>query len=124
MTDTSNIPIKASQLGALPSNNPNLSKDLDGHGYDIVTPTALELRAAPTGKLTVHGVVLGAICVPSPEAVVKNGRVVTPSGLTPITAGPSAVFSFTAPSSATVAPTGANTPRLYDQGANSCSSFE
>jgi hypothetical protein len=123
MTDTSNVPIKASQLGAFPNNNPNLSKDLAGHGYDIVTPSSLEVRAAPTGKLSVHGVVLGAICVPSPEAIVKNGQAVTPSGLTSITAGPSTVFAFTAPSSAIVAPTGANVPTLYDQGAANCSGF-
>jgi hypothetical protein len=81
------------------------------------------VRAAPTGKLTVHGVVLGAFCAPSPEAIVKNGHVVTPSGLTSITAGPSTVFAFTAPSSATVAPTGVNAPTLYDQGAASCAGF-
>jgi hypothetical protein len=124
VSDTTRVAVSASGLGNFPNTFPNLSKDLAGKGYTIVTPSTLEVRAAPTGKLSVHGATLGVFCTPSPEAVIANGKVITPTGLTPITAGPSAVFAFKAPTSPGVAPTGANTPTLYDQGANSCSSFE
>ncbi|MHB8191273.1 MAG: hypothetical protein ACYDHP_12815 [Ferrimicrobium sp.] len=113
----SNVAINTSQLGVVPPSEGGrrLLYALQYHGYTIITPTALEVRAAPTGKLTVGGVVLGAFCVPSPEAIIQNGQIVTPAGLTPITAGPSTVFAFKALSS--------NAPTLYDQGVSSCASF-
>ncbi|MHB1732763.1 MAG: hypothetical protein ACYCU8_04850 [Ferrimicrobium acidiphilum] len=123
VSTTTSVSVSASSLGNFPGTFPNLSKDLSGKGYTIVTPSTLEVRAAPTGKLSVHGTTLGVFCTPSPEAVIALGKVVTPTGLTPITAGPSAVFAYRAPTSPGVAATGANTPTLYDQGAASCASF-
>jgi len=120
---TTGVAVSASSLENFPNTFPNLSKDLAGKGYTIVTPSTLEVRAAPTGTLSVRGTTLGVFCTPSPEAVIANGKVVTPTGLTPITAGPSAVFAFRAPTSPGVAATGANTPTLYDQGAASCAGF-
>jgi hypothetical protein len=83
VTDTANVAIDATTLGNFPNNYPNLTSQLEGHGYTIVTPSTLEVRAAPDGSFTVNGVTLGAFCVPSPEAVLQNGHVVTPVGMTP-----------------------------------------
>jgi hypothetical protein len=122
VTHTTKVAINAHALGNFPATDPNMIRQLEGHGYTIVTPSTLEVRAAPVGSLVIDGVTFGAFCVPSPEAVLKNGHVVTPVGWTPITAGPSTVFAFTAPTSP-----GAKTPSLpitlYDQGVSSCSNF-
>lgn len=113
-SSTTSISVRASQLGTIPPNPmPTLIKSMPNKGYTIITPSTLEVRAAPVGTLTVHGTAMTAFCVPSPEAIIHNGQVVTPSGLSPITAGPSTIFAMP----------GASTSTLYDQGATSCASF-
>jgi len=114
---TSKQSIEASQLNTFPANDAHFFQSINGKGYSLVTPDVLAIRAAPTGTLTVHGAPLGAICVPSPEAVLKGGHVVTLKGIPTITAGPSTIFAFKSSSSSPGAPT------LYDQGTTSCFSF-
>jgi hypothetical protein len=88
---------------------------LQSHLYEVVTPTVLEIRAAPVGTLSVHGVSTGAVCAPSPEALIQNGKVVAPSGVPPIASGPDTIFASSAVSS--------STPTEYMQGTSTCSNF-
>jgi hypothetical protein len=79
-----------------------------GADQEVVTPGMLEIRAAPIGGASENE----GVCVPTPEAVVQNGRVVTPSGVSPITAGPSTIFTINAGG------------HLHDQGIASCNGFK
>ncbi len=113
---TTNIPVRASRLSTIPipeGTFSTLAGTMQGEGYTIITPSTLEARAAPVGRLTVHGTAIVAFCVPSPEAIIHDGHVVTPSGIHPITAGPATIFAVGKL---------ANSP-LYDQGATSCAGF-
>ena len=85
-----------------------------GTGEEVVTPSMLEIRSAPV-KVLPGGLSSGAICVPTSEAILQNGRVITPLEIT-ITAGPSTIFS-TDTSGAT------HGARLFDTGATSCAGF-
>ena len=107
---TSSTPISASQLNSY-SLAP-VAPVAVGQGYTVVTPSVLEVRAAPVGTMSVNGTSIPAFCTPTPEGVVQNGQIVTPGG-TPLTAGPSAMF--------TVPNQGQNV--LYDQGVSSCAGF-
>ena len=113
MTDISPIPVLNSILHTLPEQGREISTSpWNGRGREVVTPSRLEIEAAPVGSLLVHGVKLAAYCVPVPEAAIQDGHVFTPKGLAPITAGPFAVF----------ASNNAGTT-LYDQGISSCANF-
>ena len=108
---TSSTPIGASQLNSY-SFSTGAAANLVVPGYAVVTPSVLEVRAAPVGTLSVNGTSIPAFCTPSPEGVLQNGHIVTPGGVT-LTAGPSAAFA--------VPNQGQNV--LYDQGVSSCAGF-
>ncbi len=108
---TSNTPIAASSLNAYPLST-GAAADLVVSGYTVVTPSVLEVRAAPVGTMSVNGRSVEAFCTPTPEGVLQNGHIVTPGGVN-LTAGPSAVFTMPGP----------NPNAFYDQGVSSCAGF-
>ncbi len=112
-----NESITASQLDTFPVNSTHFFQSINTHGYSLLAPSVLEVRAAPTGTLTVGGTPLGAMCVPSSVAIMHGKSVVSLKGISTITAGPSTIFAFTTSSSKPGVPT------LYDQGTSSCFSF-
>ncbi len=106
---TSSLPILDSRLNSVSLSG---GRVVAGQSYTLVAPSVLEFRAAPIGTLSVNGTSVPAICIPSPIAVLQNGQIVTPGGMS-LTAGPSAVI--------TMAGQGAGT--IYDQGVSSCVGF-
>ena len=88
-------------------------------GEKLVAASNLEIQAAPIGTLGINGSNQPAICVPTPGALVVNGKPVTPTGVPVMTAGPSTVFASLAPSSGS-RPSGVY---LYDKGVPSCANF-
>jgi hypothetical protein len=114
VTALSPIAVQSSQLVSISLSSAVIPNALRNRTYEVVTPTVLEIRAAPVGTLSIHGAATTAICIPSPEALIQSGKIVTPSGVPSITSGPDTIFA----SSAT---TGA--PTEYTQGTSTCSSF-
>ena len=106
---TASVPILDSRFNSVSLSG---GRVVAGQGYTLVAPSVLEFRAAPIGTLSVKGASVPAICIPSPIAVLQNGHIVTPGGMS-LTAGPNVVI--------TVAGQGAGT--LYDQGLSSCAGF-
>jgi hypothetical protein len=89
ITDSTNVSIVSSQLRHLVLGNNTIGLQ----GYTVVGPTALEVRAAPIGTLSINGVTHSAFCVPTPIADLQNGKIVTPPTWPTITAGPSVIAS-------------------------------
>lgn len=114
VTAISPTPVQSSQLVSISLSSSAIPNALRNRTYEVVTPTVLEIRAAPVGTLSIHGAATTAICVPSPEALIQGGKVVTPSGVPSITSGPDTIFA----SSATT-----GSPTEYTQGTSTCSSF-
>ena len=108
---TSSTPISASQLNSYPFATGGAAS-VAIPGYTVVTPSVLEVRAAPVGTMSVNGTSVEAFCTPTPEGVLQNGHIVTPGGVN-LTAGPSAVFAMPGP----------NPNAFYDQGVSSCAGF-
>ncbi len=114
----SSTPIVASQLNSYRVMSA-VTANFDVLGYTVVTPSVLEVRAAPVGTMSVNGTSIPAFCTPTPEGILQNGHVVTPGGIN-LTAGPSAVFTDnTVPSSQAAI----QAELLYDQGVSSCAGF-
>ena len=107
---TSSVPILDSRLNSY-SLAPVASVAVS-QGYTVVTPSVLEVRAAPVGTMSVNGTSVPAVCVPTPEGVLQNGQIATPGGIS-LTAGPSVVFTVTSKGYGA----------LYDQGVSSCVGF-
>jgi hypothetical protein len=115
VTAISPISIHSSQLGSFSLNSSAIPKALQSRLYEVVTPTVLEIRAAPVGSLSVHGASTPAICVPSPEALIRGNKAVTPRGMSSITSGPDTIFASSP--ATTIAPT------EYTQGTSTCANF-
>jgi hypothetical protein len=107
MASATVIPVRSSALNQLPGG----SLALPPGAYTVVTPSFLEVQAAPIGSLTVHRTRLDAYCVPSPEALIRSGHVIAGTTTT-FTAGPSAVFASRV-----------DGHTYYDQGVASCNGF-
>ena len=107
---TSGVPIADSSLNSYLFGR--TGRVITGGGYTVVTPSVLELRAAPIGTLAVNGKSVPAICVPTPIAVLQNGHVMTPGGIN-LTAGPSAVLTISVQKAG----------GIYTKGVSSCAGF-
>ena len=95
-----------------------------GGGADFVTPSNLEIQAAPVGNLDAKGVATSAFCTPMPNAFIdSSGQVTVPLGASAITAGPSTVFAL-AESVAAIAEEPDMNVILYDEGVASCAAFK
>ena len=106
------------QIHATTLNNLTIRNSRSSSTPQFVGASALEIQAAPLGTLYVNGVGLPAVCVPTPEAYIANGKVVTAGGGMPvITAGPSTIFAIKNPVSHS------SPPIFYDRGTASCAAF-
>ena len=106
------------QIQATTLNNLTIGNSSSSSSPQLVGASALEIQAAPLGTLSVNGVGLPAICVPTPEAYIAGGKVVEAGGGMPvITAGPSTIFAIKNPVSHS------SPPVFYDKGTTSCGAF-
>ena len=120
---TSNVLQSTSvQINDTALNTLSIPKSSSTSGPQLVGASTLEIQAAPVGTLSVNGSGLPAICMPTPEAYVAGGKVVTAGGMPIITAGPSTIFAGKDITSSTPLPAG-TVPVVYDKGTTSCASF-
>lgn len=90
-------------------------------GYQFITPSTLEIQAAPAGTLVATGSPLPAICVPIPEAIIANKKPIN-THLPVMTAGPSTIFAAKGMVSNSPTPP-KSSPLFYDKGVASCAAF-
>ncbi len=113
--------VNATSLNTLSSGSSHQYGVTTSSGGDLVYPSILEFRAAPTGALAVSGTNLQAFCTPSSVAYILNNKPVSAKGMGFVmTAGPSTVFAgknvfSSSPNS--------SAPVTYDKGITSCGAF-
>ena len=116
------ISVNASSLNTLSNGSSHQYGDTTSSGGDLVYPSILEFRAAPTGTLAVSGANLPAFCTPSAAAYIVNYKPVSVKGMGFVmTAGPSTVFA--GKNMFSTSPSTSSTPTMYDKGTASCAAF-
>lgn len=121
VSDKSPISVSVQSLHQLVSPGGSMAIHPLSSSYQLITPSNIEIQAAPVGTIAIGSTTGTAFCAPTPQAYLDNGKVTTVSGLPSVTAGPSVIFAvpFGAPGAA-AASKGFS---FYDKGTTSCTAF-